>query len=670
MSSSMVLFSLLCACVHPHLEEAKSKHMQFKSFRQESDLIPPFLNTLSNRDKSFSNQSALSSVAGKLHRNIRSVRRQDSKPTSARTTYPPSTPQPVTDSTAAHRSRLCQDIATEYAYREGLCGASDPEDYVSVARKRHTCKHRCGSARTVGEILFKCSCDELCLIHEDCCQDFLDECPKIYSKSERAKVHAGNLKADCGRTSFRVFIKDKAIHAAVWTTPDSYRAVSTIANNASEEEKTTAGIALGKLIRFVQFYQTADLASGLIYLNYDKFSEAALATSIPHFVPKFLEIDCAFIELKNEGKLSIAELLQHCDFGGISHMPTILHRSCQREGILSCHCDNNDILHEFLHNACLGRNISVPDMPRQPLHHKSAYALIEIFGDSVCMVSTEKLYFSRKRVGFAGLKEEDIFVARVVPFFPETNYLPTFSRHGSSRNGDNFSQATEKGSDNDQELDPFRPQDVKFAVELSDTLEKRFLCPGNASSLSKCLLLECAREALLSSNAAASALHFDGRSCEVPVRATVTSVYQAGVSLCTCLRVAVALADLQIWTSAVKRLTNGYCWIDLNILPVPQENDAFEKVYTFPHYDAFGNPILREEPVNFSNLLQRQLEQTKDKCAQTDILVCFFSSRGQTSANREAIQCVKVEGGEDGSQYQTSPCILGLFFAQFLIHMV
>ncbi|GFO18408.1 hypothetical protein PoB_004491300 [Plakobranchus ocellatus] len=111
--------------------------------------------------------SGLSTVVGKLHRNIRSVRRQDSKPTAASATYPSSTPQPGTDITPAHRNRLCQDIATEYAYREGLCGASDPEDYVSVARERYTCKHRCGRARTLGEMLFKCSCDEICLIHED-----------------------------------------------------------------------------------------------------------------------------------------------------------------------------------------------------------------------------------------------------------------------------------------------------------------------------------------------------------------------------------------------------------------------------------------------------------------------------------------------------------------------
>ncbi|GFO18409.1 hypothetical protein PoB_004491400 [Plakobranchus ocellatus] len=483
-------------------------------------------------------------------------------------------------------------------------------------------------------------------------------------------MNVAHLNADCKRTSFRVFIKDKAINEAVWTTPDSSRAGRTTVGNGLEDEKSTAQLDLGDLIRYAQFYHTADLASGVIYLNYEEFSDAALATSRPHFVLKFLGIECFGVKFKKGEKVSIAELIQICESGGLCHMPTILHRSCQREGIVSCHCDNSDILHEFLHSACLGRNISVLDMPWQPLHPKTACNFEEHPEDSVCMVSTRKLIYSRKRVSFLDKRERLIASAMVVPFFPETSYLSNPRRNDSSHIRDNFSWASQNGSGREQELIAFGLQAVKFAVELSNTLEKRFLCPGNVSSLSKCLLLECAREALLSSNAAASALHFDGRSCEVPVRATVTSAYQAGVSLCTCLRVAVALADLQIWTSAVKRLTNGYCWIDLNILPVEQENDAFEKVYTFPHYDAFGNPIVREEPVNFSHLLQRQLEQTKDKCAQTDILVCFFSSRGQTSANREAIQCIKVEGGEDGSQYQTSPCILGLFFAQFLIHMV
>ncbi|GFN99933.1 hypothetical protein PoB_002643900 [Plakobranchus ocellatus] len=506
---------------------------------------------------SFSNPGAVSNTVEKLHRKIRSLRRQGLPMTSS--TYPPSTPQPGTVSTPAYRNRKCQDIATEYAYREGLCGASDPVGYVSVARKRHTCKHRCGSAHTLGEMLFKCSCDELCLIHKDCCKDFINECPEMYSKSQRAKMNVAHLNTDCKRTSFRVFTKGRPLES-LWSTHEP-----SIENGLEKMETNTAELALGSLIWNAQFYQTADLASSIIYLNYNEFSDVALATSRPHFVPKLLKITCFSEKSNTKKKLAITKLLPLCFPEEISHMPSILHRSCQSEGVVSCHCDNGGVLHEFLHNACLGRNISVPDMPWQPLTPKKAYDLKDHPTDSVCMVSAEKLQHSKKRVGFVDQRDGKAIRAMVVPFFPETSYLSS----SRGRDGDNFSKAGESRSHSEQELDPFTPQAVKFLVEFSNTREKRFLCPGNVSSLSKCRLLECAREALLSSNSATSARHVDDRSCEVPVRATVSSVYQAGVSVCTCLRVVVALADLRIWTTAVKRLTNSYCWIDLGILPVP-----------------------------------------------------------------------------------------------------
>ncbi|GFO37096.1 hypothetical protein PoB_006360100 [Plakobranchus ocellatus] len=75
-----------------------------------------------------------------------------------------------------YQSKSCQDTLTEFAYREGLCGAANPYEYLESSKEIYTCAGRCGHSPTYGKYNSECACDERCIAYKDCCRDIVKEC--------------------------------------------------------------------------------------------------------------------------------------------------------------------------------------------------------------------------------------------------------------------------------------------------------------------------------------------------------------------------------------------------------------------------------------------------------------------------------------------------------------
>ncbi|GFO29025.1 hypothetical protein PoB_005553000 [Plakobranchus ocellatus] len=258
---------------------------------------------------------------------------------------------------------------------------------------------------------------------------------------------------------------------------------------------------------------------------------------------------------------SVLDDLKGCIVSSRESVSPPLSRVCPRHQFISCRCSGGEIFKDHVHNACVGRGPSTTALKLHPVWNSQAKFMFAGVHLDPCYTYTID-EFGRWKHDEQGhdLKETHI-IMKVTPFFRETE---TSSKKEDilSTGQDEMEERNVPEEESEQNLES---KDLEYRVEISNTLEKQLRCVSLKNHLSDCHLEECVDGAILADHTSSPA-HFGGRSCVVPVLASVhQSAEHFHVPKCTCGRIVAAFSKLQVWTTR-KALSGSQCLIIISAI--------------------------------------------------------------------------------------------------------
>ncbi|GFR77949.1 histone-lysine N-methyltransferase SETMAR [Elysia marginata] len=272
------------------------------------------------------------------------------------TTLNPSTLFPPSRATIQPDDSDCQDIATDFAYRNNLCaGATSPENYLSVSRSRYSCSMRCGQAPVYrAESSFvQCACDESCMAHKDCCPDMIELCPHQYNLGQSIayppNLHQFTKCIDHKQIFKRITLKRNSSSTAV-------NILSSPPTSSNHKGFTNEQRNLFGLTMYLERYSVIDLTTKLLYANFASFMAFKTADSTPYFIPRVARLMCSMLSAAAQGLPKVSEILPWCRVQGLGDSLTLYHRPCKKHYLLTCRCKDGHRLSDHVHNTCIGRN--------------------------------------------------------------------------------------------------------------------------------------------------------------------------------------------------------------------------------------------------------------------------------------------------------------------------
>ena len=419
----------------------------------------------------------------------------------------------------------CKVVATDFSYRNNLCHASDPESYVKSNKQLYSCVNRCGQAMTGTLNHFQaCSCDKRCIVHEDCCRDMPLVCQDTYQEGRKFYGHLAETSGTLCHYGFKQLTKchrSVAIIESARSAILSPNGVTSMYEKSEEFSLPFPTRSLKQLSASFELFTVADLVLGVVFKNPAIFNICSLSKSLPYLVPKTVRLKCW--AKVHEDISSAVDILKWCRKVSTTTAITPFHRNCQREKLITCHCNTNQTHVDFVHNACSGYDSSVPRLSRYPVwkYHKEV-AFKASSNDAPCEINySGKTRQDTSHTGRSqseqGIPSETIMSISPVPkaythkegghlnrnsrtstHIPERSSASPPNRSANDIMRSTNSYLTEYGDSHHalkaraQVGYQVEHQSTSFVVELRDTIERRFLCSSLRQRLSQCQLLDCA----------------------------------------------------------------------------------------------------------------------------------------------------------------------------------
>ncbi|KAK3728452.1 hypothetical protein RRG08_017252 [Elysia crispata] len=544
--------------------------------------------------------------------------------------------------TASIKRRDCSHEVTKFVHENNLCRSTDPGSYMSSARELYTCVNRCGSRPVFGKIHTECGCDKSCVLHFDCCRDFSTACPELHSQSESLDFRKKGVWSMCFDNVFKVFTEFQTLppQKMDFTTQMTTEKVSELSHLPPYQPRT-----LAQYSKFFRHYRAIDVPTGYIFNNFFNFFLHSQSVSPPILISKIVSLDC-FLEAFGSINRSIGNTLKWCVPQEAKDALTPYHRACALDDIIACRCGNGETYKNHLHNACIGRNKSIPREVKYKLNKQLNQLYVPIPEDVQCGMRTvhESAYYEnpapRSRVVTGDV------IMTISPFI--TNWDSVVAMGGGDSPGPRV--------DDQLMRDMLTNTDVDFTVELTTTLERRLRCSKLTNLLSECDLEECAEGALISQSRQSRDQFRNGLSCISPVWVTVAQPFSAQTApLCTCLRVVSALTELNIWDITLKHSENSLCSIHLTHR-LKDKEEVFTSADT-PITSQFPNSLLSPAKPSVHQRLQNELFQSENLCdeqlTQEPLLVCFLSpvEPGQSIQPRQCYLLTSVRGARENDAF-------------------
>ena len=461
------------------------------------------------------------------------------RPSKIDSTYTSPTPATLTAVTVPPYSSECHATVTDFAYQNNFCaGAQDPESYLHLARPRYRCLGRCGQAPKYGKIFSECGCDATCTVYKDCCRDVFDVCPELLNTQIDEKLYAVVAK------EFRVCRDYVKIHGdGLQSLPSKPQELpSTGYKEHALPYKPRNLVELG--LPFFT-YKVIEKNSKLIFYNYATYRSHNITNSTLYFIPKVISLTCFYNSTKTGDSHSIFPVLPWCRVKNKKDLKTHYHRPCKKNQILTCRCEDGNLLKDHVHNACLGRKYHT-SIFRYKLWDRHV-ELLPNFN-----LKKEKCLLYELSSGRSNLLNYSNNGPSIPYINSEQNYNIKL-RISPVASHFKIPQSTiNDGAENDEiriqeELYFNQGSKLHFIVELSSTVERRFYCASLLSRFQDCWLMDCAEGGILWTGHLSNG-QSARRTCVVPVGVRV--LHRDGssrVPFCTCLNVVAALNGLKIW---------------------------------------------------------------------------------------------------------------------------
>ena len=279
-----------------------------------------------------------------------------------------STHQPLKTSTqtlppgsiSAYDASQCLASVTTWAYKTAACAAPDQESYTTTRRAHYSCFNRCGEKPNSGDVMGECGCDKTCELHGDCCEDFSLVCSGLYSSVSSDLSHMMTfLEPSCDRYSPGVIRRCKAYNPQA--------RVPLFDTDATEINADFSQFHINMQILDVIMktfsFQVIDTYLGVVFDNYDTFTNCKAHKATPYFVPKVNYLRCPYHTAEHLGKTSIKNTLSSCEMHSGDDAHTEFNRKCYSKNVISCECEGNYGVNVPLHRACLGEAGSLALLP-------------------------------------------------------------------------------------------------------------------------------------------------------------------------------------------------------------------------------------------------------------------------------------------------------------------
>ncbi|GFN99440.1 hypothetical protein PoB_002594600 [Plakobranchus ocellatus] len=564
----------------------------------------------------------------------------------------------INASRESYEERQCQNILTNYAYDQNLCGASGVESFLKEKKEQFTCTNRCNHAVTYGNTR-DCACDDLCVVHNDCCRDMRQVCRDVYTRGMEIFSHLIGAVSMCVETSFAYITNRRAeFSSSVIPFSTATMATTTADTLAGNDEKKTLPFkdrGLKGYFGAFDSFKVADLTYLLIFDNYASFLSWRALSSRPYFIPKLTELDCSGAQETVWGYSSASDILPWCRITSIRGIKTFLHRSCPQLQLIGCRCGNGQGIWNHLYDSCRGQSNSLGLFKRHTeLSKMLPFYIAETLPTNIDECTFQKDEFhqgNRGRYLYDNVVEVSSIKMVLTPIFGsvirETQSAMTDTDNKRKRERGYVEEVTLVSDHSER-------QSLEYVVELTNTIEKRLQCPRFNSFLSDCVLEDCAKGALLSISPLPDK-QFGGRSCILPVLA------KSQMPVCTCLRLMSALNDLHVWGLKFNHRNHDECFFQLHI--------RSEVTAGFPDLYNFYGPNETFEGLLPSYNLRQRVELTlqalqnetaaKAYCPEDNIhqlQVCFYSAEalGQDSVHKAVCLSISQSPG-DQSNNRGSP---------------
>ena len=187
----------------------------------------------------------------------------------------------------------CKMMATNFAYQNDLCMATDPASYLESATAVYSCLNRCGQAVAYSaDGVRECSSDPACVAYQDCCRDMSIVCPQAYRDGGKVYRHLVHVHSTQCLSSVLQLTKCSRmianIREKVWRMPSSPPKKELI-----QYKVPMPSLTLEQLSEPFIWFSTVDLSLGVIFNKPGTFNSCSgSATSMPYLVPKITTMDC------------------------------------------------------------------------------------------------------------------------------------------------------------------------------------------------------------------------------------------------------------------------------------------------------------------------------------------------------------------------------------------
>ncbi|GFN99439.1 hypothetical protein PoB_002594500 [Plakobranchus ocellatus] len=486
----------------------------------------------------------------------------------------------ISASRESYEEIQCQNILTNYSYDQNLCGASDVESFLREKKEQFTCFNRCNHAVTYGNTR-DCACDDLCVVHNDCCRDMRQVCTDVYTRGIKIFSHMIRAVSMCVETSFasitnrRAEFSSSVIPFSTITMATGTTTANTIAENNQKNLMPFKDRDLKGYFHAFGFFKVADLTYGLFFYNYAAFLSWRAPASKPYFIPKLTELDCSGAQDTVLGYSSASNTLPWCRIASIRDIKTFFHRSCRKPKVVGCRCENNQGIWNNLYDSCRGQSNSLGLFNR----HSEVAKMLPPYITNTLPTNIGECIFRKVDIDQENQYSNDDVVEissikmALTPIFDSVIH----ESQSAMTDTDNERKRVERYSKEVTIVsDKSERQSLEYLVELTNTIEKRLRCPRFNSFLSDCVLEDCAKGALLSFTPLPDK-QFGGRSCILPILA------KSQMPVCTCLRLMSALNNLHVWGLKFNHRYHDECSFQLHIRSEGELNQKQKSLLSFTH---------------------------------------------------------------------------------------
>ncbi|GFN97426.1 hypothetical protein PoB_002393200 [Plakobranchus ocellatus] len=229
----------------------------------------------------------------------------------------------------------------------GLC----EEELATPMVETETCRDQCGAIGKIDSEHLNCSCNSRCLRINDCCLDFMTECPFEYRQGYSLFFDTG-LTEVCESDGFAV------VSGCLSFGPGENEIILHDAAKGLDLNITIPTLGprtltdyLGKSVEKVE-----DKENGFIFLSKEVYDECRLSNSVPMLIPRTVVLDCRlqnrrsmnltldtkstlddYLEQKNSLFTRLFDFLETCEVSEVVHEKSSAMQRCHLPAVIECY---------------------------------------------------------------------------------------------------------------------------------------------------------------------------------------------------------------------------------------------------------------------------------------------------------------------------------------------